>query len=92
MTATLTLDESGRLILPESAVQVLGLKPGDAVQAEVTRRNIELLDAEQTDAPLITEFTADGLPVIPASVRSGLSIVEAIKADRAARDRKLARR
>ena len=92
MTATLTLDESGRLILPEYAVQVFGLKPGDAVQAEVTRHSIELLDTEPEDAPLITEFTAEGLPIISASVRSRLSIIDAIKADRAGRDRKIARR
>ena len=92
MMATLTLDDAGRLILPEAAVRVLGLKPGATTNVEITADRIEIIKGPEQETPLITEFSAEGLPIIPASVRSRLSIVDAIKSERAARDRQIARR
>jgi bifunctional DNA-binding transcriptional regulator/antitoxin component of YhaV-PrlF toxin-antitoxin module len=91
MTAILTLDEAGRLVLPEDALRVLGMKPGEELRADVTRGRIELLDDEPDDVPVITELSPEGLPVIPASVRkiSSVDVVAAIKADREERIRKL---
>ena len=93
MTATLTLDEAGRLILPEAVVQVLGMKPGISVKAEVTADRIELIKDESSDVPVITELarTPEGLLVLPATGVK-VDIVAAIKAEREERDRKLARR
>lgn len=94
MTATLTLDEAGRLILPEAVQRTLGVTPGAAVKVEVTPRNIQLMDDNLADVPVITEFTADGLPIIPDSVGpiTDRDIVAAIKAGRDERDRRVARR
>ena len=94
MTATLTLDEAGRLLLPEAALQTLGVKPGAELQVEVTRRGIELLGDDSDDAPLMTALSPDGLPMLPPGVpkRGGMSVVEAIKADREERMRKIAGR
>lgn len=94
MTATLTLDEAGRLILPEAAVQALGVKPGAEVKAEVTRYGIELLSSERDDVPVITEFTPDGLPVMPKGVGpiTDREVIAAIKAGRDERDRRVAGR
>jgi len=93
MTATLTLDEAGRLVLPEAAVRVLGIAPGTAVQAEVTADRIEILPDDGEDLPVITELevTPEGRLVLP---KTGVKMdtVAAIKADREARIRKLSRR
>lgn len=93
MTATLTLDEAGRLVLPEAALQVLGIAPGTAVQAEVTADRIEILPDDGEDVPVITELevTPEGRLVLP---KTGVKMdtVAAIKADREARIRKLSRR
>ncbi len=91
MNATLTLDEAGRLLLSEAALQTLGVKPGAAVQVEVTRRGIELLGGE---APVVTEFTADGLPIMPEGVGpiTDGDVIAAIKAGRDERERRIASR
>lgn len=93
MTATLTLDEAGRLVLPEAALRVLGIAPGTAVQAEVTADRIEILPDDGEDLPVITELevTPEGRLVLP---KTGVKMdtVAAIKADREARIRKLSRR
>lgn len=40
MNATLSLDEAGRLVLPNNALRLLGMKPGDQVRAEVSPNRI----------------------------------------------------
>jgi bifunctional DNA-binding transcriptional regulator/antitoxin component of YhaV-PrlF toxin-antitoxin module len=45
MTATLTLDEAGRLVLPDAALLLLGMKPGERLRADVTPNRIEILPA-----------------------------------------------
>jgi bifunctional DNA-binding transcriptional regulator/antitoxin component of YhaV-PrlF toxin-antitoxin module len=42
MNATLSLDEAGRLVLPNTALRVLGMKPGDQVRADVSPNRIEI--------------------------------------------------
>ena len=61
---------------------------------EVTERGIELLRDASNDIPEVTvlERTPDGLLVVPAGSFANMDVVAAIKADRDARDRKLARR
>jgi|GEM_PF-3393402 len=45
MTATLTLDDAGRLLLPDAALRLLGVKPGERLRADVTPNRIEILPA-----------------------------------------------
>jgi bifunctional DNA-binding transcriptional regulator/antitoxin component of YhaV-PrlF toxin-antitoxin module len=91
MTATLTIDEQGRLTLPESLQRVLGLKPGMLLRAEVSEGRMEIVCGDD-EPPLITTFREDGLPDIPDTLTAGGAdkIVEAIKHDREARMAKLA--
>jgi bifunctional DNA-binding transcriptional regulator/antitoxin component of YhaV-PrlF toxin-antitoxin module len=42
MNATLSLDEAGRLVLPNSALRLLGMKPGDQVRADVSPNRIDI--------------------------------------------------
>jgi bifunctional DNA-binding transcriptional regulator/antitoxin component of YhaV-PrlF toxin-antitoxin module len=42
MNATLTLDEAGRLVLPNTALRLLGIKPGDQVRADVSPNRIDI--------------------------------------------------
>ena len=82
MTATLTLDEAGRLLLPQAVVQMLGVKPGAVLTAEVTRDRIELIKNVE-DVPVMTEVVMkDGLLVLAPT---GIA-VDAAAAVRAERD------
>ena len=82
MTATLTVDEAGRLLLPQAVVQMLGVKPGAVLTAEVTRDRIELIKNE-ADVPVMTEVVMkDGLLVLAPT---GIP-VDAAAAVRAERD------
>ena len=90
MTATLTLDEAGRLLLPQAVVQMLGVKPGAVLTAEVTRDRIELINNE-ADVPVMTEVVMkDGLLVlaptgIPVDAASAVRAERDALADRARR-------
>ena len=53
MTATLTIDESGQIELPEQLRRIFGVKPGVRVRAEVTPDRIEIVK----DIPLASETT-----------------------------------
>lgn len=82
MTATLTLDDDGRLFLPESVRHLFGLQPGAVLQAEVTAECIELRREEKNDdVPEITELerTSDGTLVVPAGSFGKVDVVAAIK-------------
>ena len=94
MTATLTLDNSGRILLPAPILRVLGMQPGVEMKVEVTPGRIELLAAQEDDVPVITELSPEGKLVFPLGVRppSPEKIVAAIKSDREARIDKLSRR
>lgn len=94
MTATLTLDNSGRLLLPAQILRVLGMQPGVEMKVEVTPGRIELLNDQEDDVPVITELSPDGMLLFPAGVKppSAEKIVAAIKSDREDRIAKLSRR
>lgn len=91
MTATLTLDEDGRLTLPDPIKRVFGIKPGVPLRAEVSEGRLEI--GLESAPPLVTAFRKDGLPDIPDEWISGspTKIVEAIKLDREDRATKLVR-
>ncbi len=94
MTATLTLDNLGRLLLPAQILRVLGTQPGVEMKVEVTPGRIELLNGQEANVPVITELSADGTLLLPPGVTppSAEKIVEAIKSDREDRIAKLSRR
>lgn len=94
MTATLTLDNAGRLLLPAQILRVLGMQPGVEMKVEVTPGRIELLHDQEDDVPVITELSPDGTLLFPAGVKppSAETIVAAIKSDREERIAKLSRR
>lgn len=94
VTATLTLDNSGRLLLPAQILRVFGMPPGVEMQVEVSRGRIELLGEPEDDVPLITELSPEGKLVFPAGVKppSAAEIVAVIKSDREDRINKLGRR
>lgn len=52
MTATLTIDETGQIQLPESLRRVFGAEPGVPLRAEVTEDRIEIV---KEDVPVVTE-------------------------------------
>lgn len=93
MTATLTLDDSGRLLLPDAILRVLSVRPGTELKAEVSPGRIELVSGDD-DVPVITEISADGTLVYPPGVKAPTAekIVAAIKADREERIAKLSGR
>jgi bifunctional DNA-binding transcriptional regulator/antitoxin component of YhaV-PrlF toxin-antitoxin module len=93
MTATLTLDNSGRLLLPAQILRVLGRQPGVELKVEVTPGRIELLNDQEEDVPVITELAPDGTLLLPAGVKppSAETIVAAIMSDREDRINKLSR-
>jgi bifunctional DNA-binding transcriptional regulator/antitoxin component of YhaV-PrlF toxin-antitoxin module len=94
MTATLTLDNAGRLLLPAPILRVLGMQPGVEMKVEVTPGRIELLAEQADEVPLITQMSPDGTLLFPAGVTppSAEKIVAAIKSDRENRIDKLGRR
>lgn len=94
MTATLTLDNSGRLLLPAQILRVLGMQPGVEMKVEVTPGRIELLSDQVNDVPVITELSPDGTLLFPAGIKppTAEKIVAAIKSDREDRIAKLSRR
>lgn len=51
MTATLVLDDAGRLLLPDGALRLLGVKPGQRLRADVTPHRIEILPAATAATP-----------------------------------------
>jgi len=53
MTATLTIDESGQIELPEPLRQIFGVMPGVRIRAEVTPDRIEIVK----DIPETSETT-----------------------------------
>ena len=94
MTATLTLDKSGRLLLPAQILRVLGMQPGVEMKVEVTPGRIELLNDQEDDVSVITELSPDGMLQFPAGMKlpSAEKIVAAIKSDREDRIAKVSRR
>jgi bifunctional DNA-binding transcriptional regulator/antitoxin component of YhaV-PrlF toxin-antitoxin module len=93
MTATIEIDDAGRLVLPESALRQLGLKPGSEFSAEVSKLGIRMMEAEKEDnSPELQMIeNEDGIKVFAnPKMLSDEDIVIAIKQSREDRDSKLA--
>lgn len=78
MITTLTVDASGRLILPAAAIEILGMKPGESIEVDVERNRIRL----QKETPLAKLIeTEDGMLVLaPSGVP--VDVAAAIRAER----------
>lgn len=83
MSTTIILGKSGRLVVPKAIRESLGLREGSRLKLEVSGGTLQA--APEPD-PVRIE-SEDGFPVIKSGspLQRGI-IVEAIKADRAARE------
>ncbi len=79
MNAILSLDEAGRLVLPDSALRLLGVKPGDQVRADVSPNRIDFCP----EPPAVSEGVIENGVLVMA--RQGLPM-DASAAVRAERD------
>jgi AbrB family looped-hinge helix DNA binding protein len=87
MSITINLGKSGRLVVPKSIRESLGLHEGSRLKLEIQGGKLQV--APEPD-PIKIEIQ-NGLPVITSGQRLKRgSIVQAIKADRDMRDKKIA--
>jgi AbrB family looped-hinge helix DNA binding protein len=84
MTATLTMDAAGRVVLPKKIREKLHLLPGVKLRADIVGDKLEL-EVEPPETKIVRNKA--GLPVVVGW--EGFNAVDAIKADRAERDAKL---
>ena len=78
MNATLMLDEIGRLVLPTDALQVLGMKPGERLRANVTPNRIDILP----EPPVMTDGMVEDGVLVMARLGIGMDAVAAVRAER----------
>ncbi|MGQ0621992.1 MAG: AbrB/MazE/SpoVT family DNA-binding domain-containing protein [Panacagrimonas sp.] len=90
MSAVVSMDASGRLVLPKLVRELLQLRAGAKFTAEVVGGRIELTPEIDNEGCEIVE--KDGLPVIRSRSGKKVDVVAAIKADREARIRHILRR
>lgn len=84
MTATLTIDSAGRIVLPKRIREKLHLATGTKLRADIVGDKLEL-EVEPPETKIVKNKS--GLPVIMGW--EGFNAVEALKQDRAERDAKL---
>ncbi len=78
MTATITIDESGQLTLPDSLLRAFGAEPGVRLCAQVTADRIELV----REVPFVTEgIVENGVLVLP-HLGIAMDAGAAVRADR----------
>lgn len=78
MNATLSLDEAGRLVLPNSALRLLGMKPGDQVRADVSPNRIEIC----AEPPVMAEGVIENGILVMARQGIAMDAAAAVRADR----------
>jgi bifunctional DNA-binding transcriptional regulator/antitoxin component of YhaV-PrlF toxin-antitoxin module len=78
VNANLSLDEAGRLVLPDDALRVLGVKPGDQVRADITPNRIDICP----EPPVVSDGVIENGVLVMA--RQGLprDAAGAVRADR----------
>ena len=85
---TLSLDAAGRLVLPDNALRVLGMKPGDQVRADVSPNRIEICQ----ESPLMSEGVIENGVFVMARQGIPMDAAAAVRAERdALADRSLPR-
>jgi bifunctional DNA-binding transcriptional regulator/antitoxin component of YhaV-PrlF toxin-antitoxin module len=89
MTGTITIDDSGQILLPEVMRREFGVTPGVRLRAEVSPDRIEIV---RDEVPLVTgAVEEDGLLLLP-SLGIRLSAAAAVRGERdALADRALRR-
>ncbi len=80
MNATLSLDEAGRLVLPNTALRVLGMKPGDQVRADVSPNRIDICP----EPPVASEGVIEQGVLVLARQNVRMDAATAVRADREA--------
>ncbi len=79
MNASLTLDEAGRLVLPSTALQVFGMKPGDQVRADLSPNRIDIC----LEPPAMAEGVIEQGVLVMARQNIRMDAAAAVRADRA---------
>jgi bifunctional DNA-binding transcriptional regulator/antitoxin component of YhaV-PrlF toxin-antitoxin module len=88
MNATLSLDEAGRLVLPNTALRVLGIKPGDQVRADVSPNRIDICP----EPPVMAQGMIESGVLMMARQGVRMDAAAAVRSDRDSRaDRALPR-
>jgi bifunctional DNA-binding transcriptional regulator/antitoxin component of YhaV-PrlF toxin-antitoxin module len=84
VVAAITMDEAGRIQLPEALKRVFGVQPGVRLHAKVTSGRIEIV----REVPVVTEgVVEEGILLLP---KLGVNI-DAAAAIRAGRDERTQR-
>ena len=78
MNATLSLDEAGRLVLPNTALRVLGMKPGDQVRADVSPNRIDICP----EPPVMAQGVIENGVLVMARQGIRMDAAAAVRADR----------
>jgi AbrB family looped-hinge helix DNA binding protein len=85
MTITITLDKTGRVLLPSAVRQRLNLQPGARLKLELLAERIELTVQAEAQPPLA--LTQSHRRVLPSSGRT-LDAAAATREERAAQARR----
>ena len=88
MSTTLFIDANGSAVIPPALLQILGLKPGERLQADVSPQGIELKPAQDGVEAAKTEgiqLVRKGKRLVAVGAEP-FSAVEAIAAARDERD------
>ena len=78
MNATLSLDENGRLLLPGTALRVLGIKPGDQVRADVSPNRIDICP----QPPVVSQGATENGVLVIARQNICINTAAAVRAER----------
>ena len=78
MTATITIDSAGRLVLPKAMRDRLHLRAGSKLSADVIADKIELTPEPNENVRLVRK----GKRMVLAGVRTSGDIVEGLREDR----------
>lgn len=78
MIADLSLDDAGRLVLPSSALRLLGMKPGDQVRADVSLNRIDICP----EPPVMAEGVIENGVLVMARQGIPMDAAAAVRADR----------
>ena len=78
MNATVSLDEAGRLVLPDTALRLLGMKPGDQVRADVSPNRIDI----RPEPPIVARGVIENGVLVVARQDIHMDAAAAVRGDR----------
>jgi bifunctional DNA-binding transcriptional regulator/antitoxin component of YhaV-PrlF toxin-antitoxin module len=79
MNATLTIDDAGRINLPQALKEVFGVKPGIQLRAEVTANRIEIV--KDIEVVKVTSRSPSGLLIL-APTGVAMNTAKAVREER----------